>query len=167
MKTLFALCLLAGAAQADTIYKCTADGNVSYSQTPCAAGTASAVLDVPSAPPPDPAAAADLQRQKREADAMQKARQKREAKEDREAAKASAVASAHRKKCAKLALEKKWADDEARGASTGGSNGAAAGAATGSTIGTIGIGAVSQASAARARQRASHAADLLALECPK
>jgi len=88
---------------------------------------------------------------------MQKARQKREAKEDRESAKSAAAAAAHRKKCAKLALEKKWADDEVRGGSNG--------ATTGSAVG--GSGAVSPASAARARQRASHAADLLALECPR
>ena len=160
MKILLTLCLLAGAAHADTIYKCTADGKITYSQTPCAAGATGSVLTVPATPAPDPAAAAELQRQKREADAMQKAREKREAKEEREAAKSDAAAAAHRKQCAKLALEKKWADDEARGA--------APGAASGAAIDPAGSGAtVSTAAAARARLRASHAADLLALECPK
>jgi hypothetical protein len=160
MRILFALCLLAGAAQADTIYKCSSDGKVTYSQTPCATGATSSVLDVPAAPARDSAAAAELQRQKSEADALQKARQKREAKEDREAAKSAAVAAAHRKKCAKLALEKKWADDEARGVTSAGATGYAMdSSASGGTVST--------ASAARARQKASHAADLLALECPK
>jgi len=171
MKIFFALCLLTGATHADTIYKCTADGKVSYSQTPCAADAAGAVLDVPATAPPDPAAAAELQRQKREADALQKARQKREAKEEREAAKSDAAAAAHRKKCAKLALQKKWAEDEARGATAGGSVGGSAGGSTGASGGTttghVGRGAVGAASAARARLRASHAADLLALECPQ
>ena len=136
-----ALILLAASAHAEDIYKCTADGKVTYSQVPCPAGASSAVLAIPAAPTPDPAAAAELQRQKKQADALEKARHKREAAEDRVAEQAARTASIHRKKCARLALDKKWADEEAQNAST--------------------------QTAVRARQKAAHAADTLALECPK
>jgi len=135
------LTVLSVAAHADPIYKCTADGKVTYTQTPCAAGAAAATLDAPSAPARDPAAATELQRQKSQADALEKARHKREAKEDREAAQAARAATAQRKRCAKLALSKKWADDDVRNAS--------------------------MQTADRARQKAARAADTLAMECPK
>ena len=50
-------CALPGAAQ--SLHKCTLDGKVTYSQTPCERGDATTIA-VPDAPRPDPAAAAEL-----------------------------------------------------------------------------------------------------------
>jgi len=114
---LLPLLLLAMAlpAEAQALHKCTIDGKVSYSQQPCLKGVAS-VIDVPVAPAPDPAAAADLKRQEREAEKLANQRRKREAREERESlAEARAVAS-HNRKCKKLQMQQKWADEDARGA---------------------------------------------------
>lgn len=109
---LLAMALPAGA---QALHKCTIDGKVSYSQQPCSKGVAS-VIDVPVAPAPDPAAAADLKRQEREAEKLANQRRKREAREERESlAEARAVAS-HNRKCKKLQMQQKWADEDARGA---------------------------------------------------
>ena len=109
---LLAMALPAGA---QTLHKCTIDGKVSYSQQPCEKGVAS-TLEVPAAPAPDPAAAANLKRQEREAEKMATQRRKRKAREERESlAEARAVAS-HNKKCKKLQMQQKWADEDARGA---------------------------------------------------
>jgi hypothetical protein len=114
---LLPLLLLATAlpAGAQALHKCTVDGKISYSQQPCAKGVAS-VIEVPPAPVADPAAAADLKRQEREAEKLANQRRKREAREEREnLAEARAVAS-HNKKCKKLQMQQKWADEDARGA---------------------------------------------------
>jgi hypothetical protein len=109
---LLAMALPAGA---QALHKCTIDGKVSYSQQPCLKGVAS-VIDVPVAPAPDPAATADLKRQEREAEKLANQRRKREAREERESlAEARAVAS-HNRKCKKLQMQQKWADEDARGA---------------------------------------------------
>jgi hypothetical protein len=127
-------------ALAQTVYKCTADGKVTYSQTPCPAGAASAgVLAVPEAPAADTAAGADLARQKKQAAALEKERLKREAREDREADRNAQAANVRAKKCAKLRLNKKWADEEVKGATIPNEE--------------------------RARIKAKRAAETLALEC--
>ena len=109
---LLAMALPAGA---QALHKCTIDGKVSYSQQPCEKGVGSTIA-VPAAPPPDPAAAADLKRQAREAEKLASERRKREAREEREQlAEARAVAS-HNKKCKKLQMQQKWAEEDARGA---------------------------------------------------
>lgn len=151
MKSLLAILLMSGAAHAATVYKCTADGKVTYTETPCAASASATVIPVPPAPPPDPAAAAELARQKREADALQAARLKQEALDDRAAEKADRAAAIQRKKCAKLALQKKWAEDDAR--------------ATGGNSTRFTTGAPTPAD--RARQQAARAADLYAVECSR
>lgn len=125
-------------AGAQALYKCTADGKVSYSNQPCGKGVASA-LPVPAAPASDPAAAADLKRQEREANKLGAERRKREAREEREGlAEARAVAS-HNKKCKKLQMQQNWADEDARGATLQNTE--------------------------RARQKAKRAADIYQLEC--
>jgi hypothetical protein len=109
---LLAMALPAGA---QALHKCTIDGKVSYSQQPCERGVAS-TLEVPPAPPPNPAASGDLQRQEREANKLAAERRKREAREERqELAEARAVAT-HNKKCKKLQMQQKWAEEDARGA---------------------------------------------------
>nr|WP_229508040.1 DUF4124 domain-containing protein [Massilia sp. Dwa41.01b] len=60
--TVLVLCAFGSGAAAQTVYKCTSDGKVSYGERPCAAGTTAVV---PSPTPGDPAAAAArLARQK-------------------------------------------------------------------------------------------------------
>ncbi|WP_426317900.1 DUF4124 domain-containing protein [Pseudoduganella sp. R-43] len=125
-------------AGAQALHKCTVDGKVSYSQQPCEKGVASTIA-VPSAPAPDPAAAADLKRQEREAEKMASQRRKKEAREERESrAEARAVAS-HNKKCKKLQMQHKWAEEDARGATLQNTE--------------------------RARLKAKRAADMYHLEC--
>ncbi len=57
-----------------------------------------------------------MKRQAREAEKLASERRKREAREEREQlAEARAVAS-HNKKCKKLQMQQKWAEEDARGA---------------------------------------------------
>jgi hypothetical protein len=123
------------------VYKCTADGKVSYSDAPCPNGAQEATLSTPAAPAPDPAAGAVLRKQQKQADMLEKARLKREEREDREAASAAKSAAVQRKKCDQLKLKKRWADEDARRAT---------GQAT-----------------EPARLRAHRAGEAMALECPR
>ncbi|RZT10678.1 protein of unknown function [Duganella sp. CF402] len=132
--------ILIVAALAGAVYKCTVDGKVTYSDSPCAAG-ASVVLETPAAPPADPAAGAALRNQQKQADTLQKSRLKREEREEREAAREAKDAAVQRKKCDQLKLKKRWADEDAR-------------RATGSATET-------------ARLRAHRAGEAMALECPR
>lgn len=132
------LLVMALPAGAQALHKCTIDGKVSYSQQPCEKGVGT-TLEVPAAPPPDPAAAAELKRQAREASKLGAERRKREAREERESlAEARAVAS-HNKKCKKLQMQQKWAEEDARGA----------------TLQNL----------ERSQQKARRAAELVQLEC--
>lgn len=130
-------------AQAQNIYKCTLDGKVSYGDTPCTSGAAtSSTLAVPAAAaPPAPAAAADLQRLKKESAAMDKARQKIEQREARDAERAARTAAVQRKRCAKLTLTKQWAEEDVR--------------------------RTPPANLEKARLRAKRAGETLMLECPR
>lgn len=131
--------LPSSASHAQTVHKCTVDGKVTYTEQPCQAGTAT-VITVPEAPAANPDAAADLKRMRKEAGALERERHKREASDDRLAQQSARAAQARGKQCAKLRLEKKWADEDVRGA------------------------VVQQLE--RAKIKAQRAADRLALECP-
>ncbi|MBP1202042.1 hypothetical protein JOD97_000056 [Duganella sp. 1411] len=133
------LCAAAFAAQAQSVYKCTLDGKVSYSDMPCPAGAAASPMPAVPATPAGAAASADLLRMQTESAALRKARQKTEEREALEAERAARRAAAQRKRCAKLALAKQWADEDARGASP--------------------------ANLAKARLRAKRAGESLAVEC--
>lgn len=138
---LCAAALAAGGSAAQSIYKCTVDGKVGYSDTPCPAGAhASSTLAVPAPPPADSSATADLQRQRKESATLQKAREKTEQRDAREAERLARGAAVRRQRCAKLALAKRWADEDARGASA--------------------------ATADKARLRAKRAGESLSVECP-
>jgi len=143
MKWLIAVVMWSAAlmAYAQTIHKCSSAGKVSYSDTPCPAGAQAATLEAAAAPAADPAAARDLKRQRKEAAVLEKDRHKREAQDERESARAGQLAAVQRKKCDKLRLNKRWADEDAR-------------RATG------------QASEA-ARLRAHRVGETMALECPR
>ncbi|QNA99845.1 DUF4124 domain-containing protein [Massilia sp. Se16.2.3] len=120
--TVLVLCAFGSGAAAQTVYKCTSDGKVSYGERPCAAGTTAVV---PSPTPGDPAAAAArLARQKavlEEVDKQEQVRLVRLEKEMRERLKMQRADAAARKKCEHLRLKQRWArEDQAR---TGGQAG--------------------------------------------
>ncbi len=113
--TALLLCALAAGADAQTVYKCSAGGKVSYRDRPCADGR-EAVLAPP--PPSDTAAAAALAKQeKAHLHALQNERAQRELREDRENERADRAAAAARRHCAHLRLQAKWADEDAARAS--------------------------------------------------
>ncbi len=106
------LFLAHNSVNAQTIYKCTEDGKVSYGQTPCAGAPGVAL-------PPPPAAVdsgADTARLNKTADRMMAARHKREARFEREQLAQARVAEARNRRCGLLRLKKSWADKDARGA---------------------------------------------------
>lgn len=143
MKSLIVVVLWAAAmaAHAQSVYKCSVNGKVSYSDTPCPAGAQAATLDTPAAPKADPAAARDLKRQQKQASSLEKARLQQQERDDRDSSRAAQAAAVQRKKCDKLKLNKRWADEDARRA-TGQSSEAA-------------------------RLRAHRAGEAMALECPR
>ena len=129
-------------AHGQGVNKCTVDGKVSYSDMPCPANAASATtLAVPAAPAADPAAAADLARQRKEAAKLEKARHQHEDQDARAADKAAQAAAAQHKRCGKLKLNKRWADED--------------------------VARASLPNLDNAKLRAKRAGDTLALECPK
>ena len=139
------LCAATLTAHAQTMYKCTTDGKISYGDTPCAAGAAASTLEAPPAPAPAGANAAtsrDLKRLQKESASLEKARLLREEKEERASDRAAQAAAVQRKKCGKLKLNKQWADEDVRRAAT---------------ITNID----------NAKLRAKRAGETLALECPK
>ena len=137
LKLLF-LAMLCSGASAQTLYKCSVGGKITYSGKPCA-GKVTAI-EVPPAPPPNPDAANDLARDKTESARLQKQRQAREAQEQRDQAVLDRTAGARAQRCAKLRLQKKWAEEEAGKA----------------------VGAKREA----AQEKAGKQAELMALECP-
>ena len=114
MRTMMAVlgtCALVQAAAAQTIYKCTLDGKVSYGEQPCAGGRTSALVAPPA--PADTAAVQALERDKARLAALQKERAVLEAREEREHARAARTAEAARLRCERLRLRLKWAEEDA------------------------------------------------------
>ena len=115
------LCLSASTTAAAQVYKCVNNGKVTYSESPCP-GAKVTRLDAPTvapdAPaPPDPRA--ELQRQKALADQLSKARKASEAQHERQRARIVSAAAQRYQRCEKLRLQKKWADEDARGVRDG------------------------------------------------
>jgi len=138
MMAVLGMCVLVQAAGAQTIYKCTQDGKVSYGEQPCAAGKTSE-LTVPPAPAGADAAKA-LARDKAQLAALEKQRAVQAAREEKDRARAARTADATRQKCERLRLQLKWAQEDAARAGK-------------------------QASAA-ARLKARRQAESLAVQCP-
>ena len=134
-------CLIGPAEAAGTpgtIYKCVDGGRVSYNDRPC--GAAAIELAAPQASGP---ALDALQRLARERAMLQKIedeRAVREEKEARENARAGRAALVERRRCDKLRLQRKWADEDAARAG--------------------------RDEVARARTKARRQAEALAVECP-
>jgi hypothetical protein len=104
-----AACALCQLAQAQSIYKCSIEGKVSYGDRPCASGS-TVELPVPKAPPSQP-----VQEHLRRAQAslqLEKLRLARELAEQREQARAQRAYAATRQKCDRLRLQRKWADED-------------------------------------------------------
>jgi hypothetical protein len=102
------------AASAQTVYKCSIGGKVSYGEQPCSAG-AQATIAVPSAPPADPDLNERLARQKKLAESLDKERRDAALQAARSSRPALARgASPQKQRCDKLRLQLKWAEDDLR-----------------------------------------------------
>jgi hypothetical protein len=101
------------AASAQTVHKCTVDGKITYTEIPCQGGQAS-VIAVPTAPAPPESGPVDLKRLKKEADALEAARHRKEAAEDRADAATNRVLAKRHATCERLKLEKRWAEQDFR-----------------------------------------------------
>lgn len=111
MLRVLVLALLCSTASAQTLYKCSVGGKITYSGKPCA-GTVTQI-EVPAAPAPNPEAARDLARDKTLSAKLQKERQAREAQQQRDDDVLARTSGARAQRCAKLRLQKKWADEAA------------------------------------------------------
>jgi len=137
-----AACALAqtvAASGANTIYKCTVNGKVSYGDQPCSAGTG-AELAVRAAPAPDKAAAEKLASDKLRLAELQKDRATAELREERERQRTAKAAATLRQKCERLRLKQKWMEEDLR--------------------------ALRGEALAGARLKAQRQAETLAVECP-
>ena len=101
------------AALAQSVYKCTIGGRVTYASAPCDSGSVSA-LTVPKEPAPDPAAAGQLKHEQALLATLLKQRADRDARDARAFAKAEQAGNKRNQRCAKAALQKRWADEDAR-----------------------------------------------------
>lgn len=136
-----ALICLASQAAAGTIYKCQEGGRISYHDRPC--GQGALVLHVQAAPAPAPEALERLARERARLQEIEHARAARAERAARDRARAQRAAAAQRRRCDRLRLRHKWAEEDA--ARAGREGGAAA---------------------ERARTRARRQAEALAVECP-
>jgi hypothetical protein len=107
-------------APASAIYKCESNGQITYSDEPCSNGK-SVKLTEPSGNAPLPADKAKARqqatREKNELKRLENQRQQLEAQEDKERQKLARADAIKRKKCENLALQQKWAEEDAAAAS--------------------------------------------------
>lgn len=102
------------ASPALAIYKCQSDHGTIYSDTPCPNAK---VLDINSAAPADPDNARhQAAQEKKSLKQLEDARHKSERIEEKDRQRAARAQATVRKTCAKLALRKKWADEDAASA---------------------------------------------------
>jgi hypothetical protein len=107
-----ALCAMSQAALAQAVYKCGGGGKIEYRDQPCDGGVA---LRVPAAPQPAVAAADTARRERETALQLEKLRLAREMQDERIAraeARERRTADAQRRKCAKMRLRVKWANED-------------------------------------------------------
>ncbi|NHZ92334.1 DUF4124 domain-containing protein [Massilia sp. CCM 8733] len=103
--TILGLLALCGAASADTIYKCTAGGKITYSGAPCTEGRATALDAMPAPAGADADAARTLERQKAMLATLQKERASsdaRQAKAAQEATHINRVSAGRQADCARM-----------------------------------------------------------------
>ncbi|HJV85607.1 MAG TPA: DUF4124 domain-containing protein [Noviherbaspirillum sp.] len=113
-QVLLFIAVLSCAAPAFAIYKCESDGSVRYSDMPCPDAK---VLNIRGVAPAD---AADAHQQalqdRKKLKQLEDARHKSERQEDKERRSAARAQAAAHKACTRLALHKKWADEDAASA---------------------------------------------------
>lgn len=113
-----ALALMAAPSSAQTVYKCTSDGKISYGQAPCNSGVSVALEPTPtpiiqSTNPANPTTQSRADALRLQADQLTKERHRREAEDERSAQRAAKAATKQRENCAKLKLQKNWAEEDA------------------------------------------------------
>src|SRR5690606_407902 len=123
---------------AGTVYKCSEGGKPSYSDRPC--GQGAVVLKVQAPSPAAPEALERLARERAMLQEIEDARAVREEQAARARARAQREAAALRRRCDKLQLQRKWAEEDARRAG--------------------------RDEAERARTKARRQAEAMAVECP-
>jgi hypothetical protein len=116
MRFLFlaAACLASAALHAQDVYKCSADGKTSYGDRPCVHGASR-----PLPPPPAGISAADTMgpqggdaRTLLELEKARIAREKAAEKQGRVEVRQARAADARRRKCDRLRLRRKWAEED-------------------------------------------------------
>jgi hypothetical protein len=108
---LLACAVLATSTSAQTVYKCTTNGKVSYGERPCADGK-STMLAAPAAG--DTAAAQPaLERDKTALKTIDKAHAAEDERASRERTRAARAADIRRQKCERLRLKRQWAEEDA------------------------------------------------------
>ncbi|QOY92361.1 DUF4124 domain-containing protein [Massilia sp. UMI-21] len=134
-------------AAAQTVYKCTEDGKISYHDRPCGPHAIPLAVQPRDVAPAE--AVARLERERALLQEIEDARtdqDRRDARQARENERAQRAAAARQRRCDKLRLQQKWLDEDAARAGRGG--------------GDAGDGG------ARARTKARRQAEVLAVECP-
>jgi hypothetical protein len=103
-------------APALAVYKCESGGTITYSDEPCRGGKV-LELDGPASGKTPASSAASAEHQaaldKREARRLEKERHQREAIESKEQQRVAYVNATRQKRCASLALQKKWSEEDA------------------------------------------------------
>ncbi|RZA33706.1 MAG: DUF4124 domain-containing protein [Lysobacteraceae bacterium] len=109
------LCLASQPAMAGTIYKCVEGGTIAYHDRPCAANAVA--LRVQGAPAPAPEALERLARERaalRQIEDARASQEKHAQQQAREGARVQRAALAQQRRCDKLRLQRKWADEDMR-----------------------------------------------------
>lgn len=130
--------LASSTAAATTIYKCREGGTVSYHDRPCSQGAVA--LQVQAAQAPAPEVLQRLARERAMLKQIEDARAAREEQSMRDEARAQKAAAALQRRCDKLRLQRKWADED--------------------------IARAGRDESERARTKARRQAEALAVECP-
>lgn len=111
-------CLCYGMSlHAHALYKCEAQGKVSYADTPCAGGKPLNLDEQPAASADAAEAAQRHARNKSELKRLEDTRRKRDAQDEKEQLRLARANRAKTKKCATLAQRQKWAQEDAAQAS--------------------------------------------------
>jgi hypothetical protein len=120
MRTILILPMLAVlSTPAMAIYKCESAGKISYSDSPCS-NSKGIKFEEPLEHRPSARDITDAKlkaaREKAELERIESKRSKREAKEEKDREKIARAGADKRKKCDEMALQKKWADEDAASA---------------------------------------------------
>jgi len=103
-------CTMCRLAMAGAVYKCQEGAHVSYADRPCPG--AGAPLALPPAPQPDPVQAARLAAARTALASIEQTRAAQAARDAHEFERAARAALALRKRCDKLRLQARWADED-------------------------------------------------------